>query len=221
MHTGSDILDAEAFLQAANISFDVAKDFKDLEFIDYGSGFKVSYREGDVTTDINALGRKLGKAFKNFCKEYGRELGIWFEPGKFLVSEAGLLLVKSNVIKTTPATVFVGVNSGLNHLIRPMMYNAYHDIVNISNPHGTKRIYSVVGYICETDTLGADRKLNEVREGDILAIKNAGAYGFTMSSNYNSRLRPAEVLVINGEAKLIRKRETMEDILRNMIEIEI
>jgi diaminopimelate decarboxylase len=221
MHTGSDILDAEAFLQAANISFDVAKEFKDLEFIDYGSGFKVSYREGDVITDINALGKKLGKAFKNFCKEYGRDLGIWFEPGKFLVSEAGLLLVKSNVIKTTPATVFVGVNSGLNHLIRPMMYNAYHDIINISNPHGTKRIYSVVGYICETDTLGADRKLNEVREGDILAIKNAGAYGFTMSSNYNSRLRPAEVLVINGEAKLIRNRETFEDILRNMIEIEI
>jgi diaminopimelate decarboxylase len=221
MHTGSDILDPEAFIQMANISFDIAREFKDLEFIDYGSGFKVSYREGDVTTDISSLGKKLGKAFKNFCKDYGRDLAIWFEPGKFLVSESGLLLVRANVIKTTPATVFVGVNSGMNHLIRPMMYNAYHEIVNISNPHGTKRIYSIVGYICETDTLGADRKLNEVREGDILAIKNAGAYGFAMSSNYNSRRRPAEVLVINGEARLIRKPETMDDIFRNMIEIEI
>ncbi|HLF35540.1 MAG TPA: diaminopimelate decarboxylase [Cyclobacteriaceae bacterium] len=221
MHTGSDILDPDAFIQMANISFDIAREFKDLEFIDYGSGFKVSYREGDVTTDISALGKKLGKAFKNFCKDYGRDLAIWFEPGKFLVSESGLLLVRANVIKTTPATVFVGVNSGMNHLIRPMMYNAYHEILNISNPHGTKRIYSIVGYICETDTLGADRKLNEVREGDILAIKNAGAYGFAMSSNYNSRRRPAEVLVINGEARLIRKPETMDDIFRNMIEIEI
>ena len=109
----------------------------------------------------------------------------------------------------------------MNHLIRPMMYNAYHDIVNISNPTGTSRIYSVVGYICETDTLGSDRKLNEVREGDILAIKNAGAYGYSMSSNYNSRLRPAEVMVINGEAKLIRRAETMEDLTRNMVDIDI
>ncbi len=221
MHTGSDILDSEAFLQAINILFDVAKQFPELEFIDFGSGFKVAYREDDVTTDINDLGKKLNQAFHSFCKEYGREISVWFEPGKFLVSEAGILLVRANVIKTTPATVFVGVNSGLNHLIRPMMYNSYHDIVNISNPDGTKRIYSVVGYICETDTLGADRKLNEVKEGDILAIKNAGAYGFSMSSNYNSRLRPAEVMIINGEAKLIRKAETLDDLTRNMIEIEI
>lgn len=221
MHTGSDILDAEVFLRGADVLFDVAHDFPDLKFIDFGSGFKVAYRKGDVTTDLSELGKKLSKAFKNFCKSYGRELEIWFEPGKFMVSEAGYLIVQTNVIKTTPATVFAGVNSGLNHLIRPMMYDAYHDIVNISNVKGTKRIYTVVGYICETDTFGLDRKLNEVHEGDYLAIKNAGAYGFMMSSNYNSRLRPAELLIINGKAKLIRKHENLDDLFKNQIEIDI
>ncbi len=221
MHSGSDILDAEVFIRGAEVLFDAAMDFPDLKFIDFGSGFKVAYREGDVTTDINELGLKLSEAFNAFCKDYGRELEIWFEPGKYIVSEAGLLLVRTNVVKTTPATVFAGVDSGLNHLIRPMMYDAYHDMVNISNINGTRRIYTIVGYICETDTFGLDRKMSEIHEGDIIAIKNAGAYGFSMASNYNSRLRPAEVLIINGEAKLIRKRETMDDIFRNQIEIEI
>ena len=221
MHTGSDILDAEVFLNAAQILFDAAHDFPDLQFIDFGSGFKVAYRQGDVTTDIVDLGKKLAKSFQNFCKDYGRELEIWFEPGKYLVSEAGYFLVKTNVIKTTPATVFAGVDSGLNHNIRPMMYNAHHDIVNLSNTNGTQRVYTVVGYICETDTFGTDRKLNEIREGDILAMKNAGAYCFAMSSNYNSRFKPAEVLIYNGKAQLIRKREEMEDLLRNQIEVEL
>ncbi len=221
MHSGSDILDAEVFLRGAEVLFDAAKDFPDLQFIDFGSGFKVAYREGDVTTDLSDLGLKLSKAFKAFCKEYGRNLEIWFEPGKYIVSEAGYLLVKTNVIKTTPATVFVGVDSGLNHLIRPMMYDAYHDMVNISNINGTKRIYTIVGYICETDTFGLDRKLSEVHEGDIIAIKNAGAYGYMMSSNYNSRFRPAEILIIDGKAKLIRKQETMEDLYKNQVEIDI
>ncbi len=221
MHTGSDILDAEVFIQAAGIIFDVAREFDNLEFIDFGSGFKVAYREGDVTTDLKALGKKLGKFFNDFSKEYGKELELWFEPGKFLVSEAGYLLVKTNIIKTTPATVFVGVDSGMNHLIRPMMYGSYHDMVNISNSNGTFRVYSVVGNICETDTLGADRKLNEVRSGDIIAILNAGAYGFSMASNYNSRLRPAEILVLNGKARLIRRRENLDDLLNTMTNIEI
>jgi diaminopimelate decarboxylase len=219
VHTGSDFLNADVFLQGAQIVFDAAVDFPDLEFIDFGSGFKVSYKEGDVVTDIKELGKKMTKVFKEFCKKYGRKLQIWFEPGKFLVSEAGFLLAKVNVVKITPVSVFVGLNTGLNHLIRPMMYEAYHDIVNISNPHGHKRIYNVVGYICETDTFGFDRKLNEVRVGDILAIKNAGAYGFSMSSNYNSRPRPAEVLIQNGKAHLIRKSETLEDLLQTQIDL--
>ena len=221
MHTGSDILDSEVFLKAAEILFGVARDFPDLQFIDFGSGFKVGYKEGDIITNVYDLGLKLSKTFEDFCQEYGRKLEMWFEPGKYIVSEAGHFFVRANVVKTTPATVFVGVDSGMNHLLRPMMYDAYHEFVNVSNTNSIKRVYTVVGYICETDTFGADRKLNEVREGDILAIKNAGAYGFSMASNYNSRYRPAEVLVINGEAKQIRKRETFEDILRNQVEIDI
>ncbi|MBL6446208.1 diaminopimelate decarboxylase [Fulvivirga sp. 29W222] len=221
MHTGSDILDAEVFLKVADILYGVARDFPNLEFIDFGSGFKVGYKENDITTNVHDLGIKLGKSFDKFCESYGRKLEMWFEPGKYLVSESGYFLVKSNVIKTTPATVFVGVDSGMNHLLRPMMYDAYHEIVNISNPKGTQRVYTIVGYICETDTFGWDRKLNEVREGDILAIKNAGAYGFSMASNYNSRYRPAEVLIYEGKAHLIRERETMDDILRNQVEIDI
>ncbi|MEL7001460.1 MAG: diaminopimelate decarboxylase [Bacteroidota bacterium] len=221
IHTGSDILDADVFIKMADILYSIASDFPNLKFIDFGSGFKVAYKEGDITTNIYDLGIKLSKTFDEFCKNYGRQIEMWFEPGKFLVSEAGYFLVSANVVKTTPATVFVGVNSGMNHLIRPMMYDAYHEIVNISNPKGIKRVYTVVGYICETDTFGWDRKLNEVKEGDILVMKNAGAYAFSMASNYNSRFRPAEVLIYEGKAHLIRKRETMEDLLRNQVEVEL
>lgn len=217
MHTGSDILDAGVFLQGAEILFDSAKDFKELDFIDFGSGFKVAYKPNDITTDIEELGKSLSDRFVEFCKEYGKELELWFEPGKFLVSESGYFLVKANVIKQTTATVFVGVNSGLNHLIRPMLYDSYHHIMNLSNPEGKERIYTVVGYICETDTFAWDRKLNEVQEGDILCFLNAGAYGITMSSNYNARFRPAEVLIYKGVAHLIRKRETMADITKNEV----
>ncbi|MDP2189240.1 MAG: diaminopimelate decarboxylase [Sphingobacteriaceae bacterium] len=221
MHTGSDILDAEVFLRGAELLFDAAEHFPDLEYLDFGSGFKVGYKEGDVTTDIEALGAAISKRFAQFCKDYGRELTLMFEPGKFLVSEAGVLLVKVSVVKQTTATVFAGVDSGQNHLIRPMFYNAHHDIVNVSNPEGTTRIYTIVGNICETDTFGYDRKLTEVREGDVLAIKNAGAYGFTMSNNYNARFRPAEVLLLDGKPHLIRKRETLEDITRNQVMVEL
>ncbi len=214
MHTGSDILSIDSFVRAAEVLFDYAEMFPKLDFVDFGSGFKVAYREGDVTTNVEELGRRLTPLFNDFCKRYGRELELWFEPGKFLVSEAGTFLVEVNVIKQTPAAVFAGVNSGMNHLIRPMFYDAYHHIVNVSNPDGPPRIYTVVGYICETDTFGLDRNLNEVREGDILAFNNAGAYGISMASNYNSRLRPAEVLVHEGQDYLIRRRETFEDLTR-------
>jgi diaminopimelate decarboxylase len=221
IHTGSDITEADVFLKMADILFGVAKDFPHLKFIDFGSGFKVAYKEGDIVTNVYDLGLKLTKAFNEFCVQYGRKLEMHFEPGKFIVSESGYLLVKVNVVKATPSVTFVGVNSGLNHLIRPMMYDAYHDIVNISNPTGSQKLYTVVGYICETDTFGADRKLAEVKEGDILAFKNAGAYGYSMSSNYNSRFRPAEVMIFNGQAKLIRERETFDDLIRGQIEINL
>lgn len=221
VHTGSDFGDIEVFMEVAALVFEVAMDYPELDFIDFGSGFKVAYKKGDKSTDVNKLGTEMVKAAKNFMKAYGKEIEICFEPGKYIVSDAGTLFVNVNVVKKTPAATFAGVNSGLNHLIRPMMYGAFHDMVNISNPKGEISNYAVVGYICETDTFGWDMPLNEVKEGDIIAIKNAGAYGFSMSSNYNSRYKPAEVLVYNGEAHLIRKREGLEDILRNQIEVNI
>ena len=221
MHTGSDILDIDVFLYASEILFDTAKHFSDLEFMDFGSGFKVPYSKGDIETNIEELGEKLTKRFNEFCKEYGKQLTLAFEPGKFLVSESGFFLTKVNVVKQTTSTVFAQVDSGFNHLIRPMLYGSKHEIENISNPTGRERFYSVVGYICETDTFANNRRITEISEGDILCFKNAGAYCFTMASNYNSRFRPAEVLWYKGKAHLIRKQETFDDILRNQVELEV
>ncbi|MFN7326918.1 MAG: diaminopimelate decarboxylase [Chitinophagales bacterium] len=214
MHTGSDILDVDIFMKGAEILFEAAKRFPDLEYIDLGSGFKVPYKPEDIETDVEELGEKLSKRFADFCQEYGRELTLMFEPGKFLVSEAGYLFAKCTLVKQTTSTSFVGLNTGFNHLIRPMFYGSYHKIVNVTEPSFKPRIYTVVGNICETDTFGHDRRIAEVVEGDILGFYNAGAYGWMMSSNYNSRFRPAEVLVQNGKARLIRRRENLEDLLR-------
>ncbi|WP_088322882.1 diaminopimelate decarboxylase [Polaribacter tangerinus] len=215
MHTGSDILDIDTFLRATEILFDVAKQFENIDFIDFGSGFKVPYKEGDISTDIEQLGIQLSERFNDFCKEYGKEITLMFEPGKFLVSEAGVFLAKVNVVKQTTSTVFAHVDSGFNHLVRPMMYNSYHHITNISNPEGRDRYYSVVGYICETDTFGSNRRIAEISEEDILCFHNAGAYCFSMASNYNSRYLPAEVMIHEGKDYLIRKRQTLKDILHN------
>lgn len=220
MHTGSDILDIDVFLHAAEILFDTARAFNDLEFLDFGSGFKVPYHPNDIETNIEELGEKLGARFQAFCDEYGKPLTLAFEPGKFLVSQAGYFLTQVNVVKQTTSTVFAQVNSGFNHLIRPMLYGSQHHIENISNPEGRERFYSVVGYICETDTFANNRRISEISEGDVLCFHNAGAYCFTMASNYNARYRPAEVLWHEGAAKLIRKAETFEDLLRNQVELE-
>ena len=217
MHTGSDILDIDVFLHASEILFETAKNFKNLSFIDFGSGFKVPYKKGDIETNIEELGERLTGRFNQFCADYGKELTLAFEPGKYLVSEAGYFISKVNVIKQTTSTVFAQIDSGFNHLIRPMFYGSHHEIKNISNPKGRERFYSVVGYICETDTFGSNRKISEINEGDFLVFKNAGAYCQTMASNYNSRYRPAEVLWINNEAHLIRKEETFQDILHNQV----
>lgn len=219
MHTGSEIKDPEVFLQGLEIMFELAEQFPNLKYIDMGSGFKVPYQDGEMETNVEELGKKVEKAVSDFTKSTGKKFELWFEPGKFLVSKSGHFLVKANVIKQTTATVFVGVNSGFNHLIRPMFYDSYHIIENLSNQNGTERIYTVVGNICETDTFAWDRKINEVHEGDILVFRNAGAYGFEMSSNFNSRLKPAEVMFLDGKAHLIRKRDEFEDLLKNQIEV--
>ncbi len=214
MHTGSDILDAAVFLQAIEILFSVAEQFPDLQYLDFGSGFKVPYHPEDVETDIEEFGRLLSARFQTFCESYGRSLRLLLEPGKFLVSLSGWFLTRVTVVKPTPSTLFAGVDTGFNHFIRPMYYGARHEIQNLSNARGRKRVYSVVGNICETDTFGSNRMLNEVREGDVLCFYNAGAYCFSMASRYNSRPLPAEVLILeDGSAKLIRRRETIDDLL--------
>ena len=217
MHTGSEIKDNRVFLEGLDVMLNAAAQFPDLEFVDLGSGFKVPYQPGDSATDIEDLGRQVGRVFADYARDTGKRLAVWFEPGKYLVSACGYFIVKTSVVKQTPSAVFAGVNSGFNHLIRPMMYDAYHHIRNISNPTGPERIYNVVGNICETDTFAWDRKLNEVREGDFLVFYNAGAYGFEMSSHFNARLRPAEVMIKDGKTMLIRKREEFEDLLRNQL----
>ena len=220
MHTGSDILDIDTFIRATEILFDVAKQFENIDFIDFGSGFKVPYKEGDISTDIEQLGLQLSERFNEFCTEYGKEITLMFEPGKFLVSESGVFLAKVNVVKQTTSTVFAGVDSGFNHFVRPMMYGSHHKITNVSNPTGRDRYYSIVGYICETDTFGSNRRISEISEDDILCFHNAGAYCFSMASNYNSRFLPAEVMLVDGKDYLIRKRETMNDILRNQPKVD-
>jgi diaminopimelate decarboxylase len=225
IHTGSDIKDAAIFVQGIEVLFELIPHFPELEVIDLGGGFKVPYQPGEEETDVSLLAQKIKETFDNHpvagnTEKTGasKKFQLWFEPGKFLVSECGWLLAQVTVIKDTGSIVFAAVDSGLNHLIRPMMYDAYHHIENISNPAGEQKVYTITGNICETDTFAADRKLNEIREGDYLAFYNAGAYGFEMASNYNSRFKPAEVLVKEGEVKLIRKRDNMSDLLKNQVE---
>ncbi len=217
IHTGSDIEDVDVFVKGIEVLFEIIPLFKELEFIDLGGGFKVPYKEGDTETDINALALKVENAFAYHPNPGNRKLEIWFEPGKFLVSAAGYFITRVNVIKETSVTTFASINSGFNQLIRPMFYNSYHEIKNISNQEGTQKHYTIVGNICETDTFAWDRQVNEVREGDYLVFYNAGAYGFEMSSSFNSRLKPAEIMVKDGKAILIRRRDTFDDLLRNQI----
>ncbi len=219
MHTGSDILDVEAFLRGAGLLMDVALDFPELEYVDFGSGFKVPYKPTDAETNIEELGEKMSTLFNDFCTTYGKKLTLVFEPGKYLVSQAGVFLTSVNVIKQTTATVFAQVDTGFNHFIRPMFYDAYHHIINLSNPNGQPRIYTVTGYICETDTFGWDRSITEIHEGDILCFLNAGAYVYSMSSNYNSRVKPAEILLVDGKPHLISRRQTLDDILAAQVDV--
>jgi diaminopimelate decarboxylase len=219
MHTGSDILDVDIFIRGAEILLEAARKFPHLQYIDLGSGYKVPYKPDDIETDVEEVGEKLSAYFADFCKEYGRELTLMVEPGKFLVSEAGYFFAACTLVKQTTSTAFVGLDAGFNQLIRPMFYGSYHKIVNITEPTFKPRIYNVVGNICETDTFAVDRRIAEVVEGDVLCFYNAGAYGWMMASNFNSRLRPAEVLLWKGKAHLIRERDTFEDLLRGVQEI--
>jgi len=221
VHSGSDILNPEVFLRAAELVFNVARDFEELETIDFGSGFKVQYKPNGLYTDIKEFGKIFSQRFNDFCKEVNKDLTLIFEPGKYMVSNAGYFLVNVNVVKITTSCTFIGIDSGLNHFIRPMFYDGYHEIKNLSNLDGPQKVYDVVGYICETDTFASNRILPETKKNDLLLFENAGAYCFTMSSNYNSRYRPAEVLLFGDQDFLITKRESQEDLIRNQVEAPI
>ncbi|MCO5236581.1 MAG: diaminopimelate decarboxylase [Chitinophagaceae bacterium] len=217
IHTGSEIKDVEVFVKGIEVLFDLAPRFPALKTIDLGGGIKVPYKPGEEGTDVALLGKRVKEEFEGFAEKTGRRLQVWFEPGKFLVSEAGYLIVQTTVLKQSGATCFVGVDSGLNHLIRPMFYGSYHHIENISNNSGALRPYHIVGNICETDSFAEDRMVAEIREGDYLVLYNAGAYGFEMASNYNARFKPAEVLVKDNKAQLIRRRDTLDDLLATQL----
>lgn len=219
IHTGSDLKDVDIWLKGMQVLFDLIPSFPNLQAIDLGGGFKVSYHDDEKEMDINLLAEAIKKEFSSIKTSEGKPFQIWFEPGKYLVSEAGYFLTEVNVIKETASANFVHVNSGFNHLIRPMFYDAYHKIKNLSNPNGTEKKYAIVGNICETDTFAWGREIAEIKEADVLVFYNAGAYGFEMSSNFNSRFKPAEVMVKNNKPYLIRKRDEFEDLLHNQIEL--
>ena len=221
VHTGSDILDNDIFIKAAELIFGVVEKFKTVTHIDFGSGFKVAYKQNDLYTDIVSFGKKFSTSFNDFCKKKGKTYTLEFEPGKFMVSDAGVFIAKVNLVKQTTSCTFVGLDTGFNHFIRPMFYDSYHTIENITNPHGEKKIYNVVGYVCETDSFASDRIIPEVRKGDMLMFKNSGAYCATMASNYNLRPRPAEVMIHKGNIHLIRRRETLNDMLNTQVITDI
>ena len=196
-HIGSGSLKTNDLIKAIKFILQTAKEFKNLEYADFGGGFGIPYKPKDKGINMKKVGKEIVNIFKNFNKKYGKELTFIFEPGKYIVGEAGYLLFKVVDIKHTPAKKFIGVNSGFNHLIRPMMYDAYHQVINASNVDGKeKEVVSIAGNICENgDVFAHDRKLSSCSEGDIIAILNAGAYGFAMSSNYNLRDKPKEILI--------------------------
>ncbi|MBC7473795.1 MAG: diaminopimelate decarboxylase [Candidatus Sericytochromatia bacterium] len=217
-HIGSNILDENTFLSAVDVLLKSAKELPDLDFIDFGGGLGIPYEPGEKRLNLIELNKKVAANFKNFCQEYGKEVEFWIEPGRFLVGESGYLLTTVNTVKSNPSYKYAGTDSGFNHLVRPTMYGSYHEIVNTSNLNGDHEKVTICGNICESgDIFARDRVLPIINEGDILAILNAGAYGYTMASNYNTRPLPAEVLVNGDQVRLIRRRETFEELLRNQI----
>ena len=219
IHTGSDITKNNQFKEGIKKIFSIARDFKNIESIDLGGGIKIPYFKDDTSTNLNDYVKEVLKELKKFELEFKKKLKLIFEPGKFLVSDCGFFITKVNYIKSTKTKDFLQVDSGLNHLLRPTLYGSHHEIINLSNPAGKKKEYDVVGYICEKDTFAEKRKIPKTSVGDLICFKNAGAYGFEMSSNYNSRLKPAEVCIYNNKILKIREAQSLNDLLIGQIDI--
>ena len=219
IHTGSDIVEQDNFQEAFKKIFLVAKKFKNVKILNFGGGLKIPYFEGDSKTNILNLSNSIKKLINDNSFVTKNNLKIILEPGKFLVGESGYFLTKVNYVKKTPNKVFVQLNSGFNHFIRPIFYDSYHEIINITNPNDKEYEYDVVGYVCEQDNFALKRKISNVRKGDILCFKNAGAYCSSMSSNYNSRIKPAEVCIWKNKLVKIKERENLNNILNGQIDI--
>jgi diaminopimelate decarboxylase len=217
IHTGSEIKDVKIFMEGAGLLLELIDHFPELSCIDLGGGFKVAYRPEESGTDIEELGKQTRAIQQAMSDRAGRPIEIWFEPGKFLVSECGYLITRVNVLKENGAVTIAGIDSGFNHLIRPMFYDAYHHIRNISHPDAAEKKYAITGNICETDQFASDRSLPNISEGDYLVFFNAGAYGYEMASSYNARSKPAQVLIYRGETRMISRRETLDDLLHLQI----
>ena len=219
-HTGSGLQKAESVYQSMRNLMQIATpaNFPELEFLDFGGGFKVPYMPDEKRIDYIAMGKEIVNIFENFCKSYGKELKMYFEPGKYMVAESGHLLIEVNTIKKNRTRTIVGCNSGFPQLIRPVLYNAYHHIINLSNPDGELNKYDICGNICETgDRFAEERMLPEIREYDILEIQNAGAYCYSMGSIYNLRPMPSEAVFENGELRLVRKAQTNAELVKELI----
>jgi len=218
-HTGSGIGETAKVYESMTNLLEIAnpKLFPDLEFVDFGGGFKVSYDRQTKKINYSNFGKKISSIFSKFCKVYGKELYMYFEPGKYVVAESGYLVIEVNTLKNNRGRLIAGTNSGFNHLIRPLLYGSFHHIENLSNPTGKFYDYDICGNLCETgDCFAEQRSIREIRESDKLVIKNAGAYCYSMGSIYNLRAMPSELLVMNGTEKLITKKPTNEELAQSI-----
>lgn len=219
-HTGSGIADTgKVFESMVNLLEIInSTDFPDLEFVDFGGGFKVPYEPDEKENDYEEFGAKAVELFKTHCERYGKELKLYFEPGKFTMADSACMLLQANTVKNNKGRLIVGTDSGFPHLIRPVLYGAYHHVVNVSNPKGEPKVYDIYGNTCESgDCFAMQRELPEIRPGDYLAIMNAGAYCRSMASEYNLRPLPAEYVIYDKEVLTAKKKLTHEELAERIL----
>ena len=226
-HIGSLFMTGEAFVASIAALFEIAKQFKGLRFVDMGGGFGIPYKKefDEAPLDLKELGQTIDKALYKFAEEYGEQITLRIEPGRYISAESNVILSTVHSVKHNHDKKFVGCDCGFNVLQRPIMYDSYHGVEvyrGTEEPSEQTETVTIVGNICESgDILAKDRELPEIRKGDVLGILDAGAYGFTMASNYNNRLRPAEIMIReNGQVVLTREREVLEDLMRHVIPLE-
>ncbi len=221
MMTGSNVLDPEYFGSISSVIFNLATQLSKslgikFSYIDIGGGFGVPYKPGQQRLDMDTVAESIWEGMKRQFNSADLEMPVlYMEPGRFLVADSTVLVGKVTNVKNYGKT-FVGTDMGMSTLLRPALYGAYHHIAPVTNngDNKTAEHCKVVGQVCEnTDVIGDDRTLPNLKQKDLLAVFNAGAYGYSMSMNFNGNLRPPEVMVRDGKVILIRRRETVEDLV--------